>query len=101
MLTSPDHEVQILYSGLIQETLGLTREKVSVSAGATTLDVLRMISGQHRELGDSLFMGDGASLVPNLIVLVDGRDIRQRKGTQTEAGHQIEIVLLPPSTGGG
>jgi len=101
MQNTPGHEVQILYSGLIQQTLGLTRERLQVSNDATVLDVLLLIGRRHVNLGDTLFMYDGKSLVPNLIVLTDGRDIRQVKGTSTPAGRQLEIILVPPSTGGG
>jgi hypothetical protein len=95
--------VQVIYSGLIQQTFGLTRESIPIDAQSTVRDLLLAVAQRHGEaMHEALFVGDG-KLVPNAIVLLDGRDIRQRQGTRTLIGtaERLELLLLPPATGGG
>ena len=94
--------IEVLYSGLIQQTFGLTRDFLTVQASGTVRNLLLAIAELHGDgLREALFVGDG--LVPNAVVLLDGRDIRQGQGPETPIGMaaRLELLLLPPATGGG
>ncbi|MBI5533934.1 MAG: MoaD/ThiS family protein [Deltaproteobacteria bacterium] len=102
-LPSTDCSIKVVYSGLLQQTFGLTEETIAIGAGSTARDLLLLLANKHGDwFREGMFVGQG-QLVPNAIVLVDGRDIRHRRGMDTAIGapRSVEILLLPPATGGG
>jgi molybdopterin converting factor small subunit len=95
--------VKVVFSGLIQHSFGSTEQQVAMPPGGTVRDLLQLLFRKHGEaFQEALFVGAG-NLVPNAIVLVDGRDIRHHNGLDLCLDSQlcVELLVLPPATGGG
>jgi molybdopterin converting factor small subunit len=100
----PAHVVlAVTYSGPIRDALGISGEQVGHRAGETVRAVVHELERRHgATFGDALLAGAG-QLVPNAIVLLDGRDIRHGDGLETrvERPGELVILLMPAAAGGG
>ncbi|HSW36355.1 MAG TPA: MoaD/ThiS family protein [Candidatus Limnocylindrales bacterium] len=89
----------------LRKALGFNELEVDLDNNATVLELLRKLREQYgltEELSTAsgtLVLFDDDNLI-GLMVLVDGRNIKQLDGTATVLHESAVITLFPPAAGG-
>lgn len=99
--------LNVRYYGLIRHVLGTSAEEVLLPEGATVRELILALGRLHgerftgqvqtlpgREVGREL------CLFSDAVVLVDGVNINEGRGLDTQLGSEVEIALTSPLAGG-
>ena len=98
-----DLDLSVSYFGLAQVAVGHSQESIRLTMGASVAEAVFALLGVHgAPLREVLIVGDD-QLVPNATVLIDGRDVRHHGGLTMRLTRScaMQIVVLPPASGGG
>jgi len=94
--------ISVLYSGILPLSIGVHEDRLTVPAGTTVRQLLDLLASRHGEpFREAMFVvGD---LVPNAIVIALGKEMRHGRGLDLpiEREGRVELILLPPASGGG
>lgn len=94
--------ISVLYSGILPLSIGTSEDRLTVPAGTSIRQLLDMLAQRHGEpFREAMFVvGD---LVPNAIVIALGKEMRHGRGLDLPIDREgrVEIILLPPASGGG
>lgn len=98
-----DQQVQISYIGLVRNVIGRSEEDLTVSAGVTVGELLRLLIDKHgRPFRESVFKQSG-ELRSMAQVCVEDRDIEDLQGfaTKLDVGGKVSILVgvYPPEGG--
>lgn len=101
----PDSQItiQVLYFGLVRNVVKQGEESVSFRAGGTVRDLLNLLCERHGDgLRDALFTVEG-TLIANALILLDGSNILNQKGLDTEIDSQrsLHVLLTTTAMAGG
>lgn len=87
------------YFSVVREAAGTKYDEIDVEEGSTVREVLdRLVSMHKPEFKRALF--DGDELKHFLQVIVDGKNVRSRKGLSTVLTKPSTILIFPPFGGG-
>lgn len=95
--------VQVLYFGLIRNVVAAAEEEVGLPAGGTVRQLFAVLTQRYGDsFRDALFTVDG-TLLPNAIILLDGNNILNANGLDTEIAPKstAHILLTMTAIGGG
>lgn len=95
--------VKVLYFGLIRNLSGLAEEAVTLPARATVRHLFDLLAQKYgAAFRDALLTAEG-TLLPNAIVLLDGKNILYANGLDTEITPEssTHILLTMTAIGGG
>lgn len=73
--------------------------EMEVAPGDTVGSVLERLITQYPRMRPLLFARPGV-LLPYVIIVKNGRDVRDSKGLEEPVGPEDELALFPPSAGG-
>lgn len=85
--------------GPLRERVGEKNVDVSIDSPATVRRVLDRLVEEHPPLEGTIFDDDGA--LQSINVTIDGANIHQADGLDTEVEAGATVRLAPPITGGG
>ena len=75
--------------------------ELSIPRGSTVGKLLEsMVKTWGDELASQLFQPNSSSLLPYIILLVNGRDVRFLNNMETVLQDRDEIMIVPPVAGG-
>jgi molybdopterin converting factor small subunit len=89
-------ELELL--GALARIAGSRSVKIEVTDNATVRDVLSMVKRMQRGMEEYILLS--GDRVNNVIVLVDGRDIRVLDGIETKLRDGSKVTLIPVVHGG-
>ena len=85
----------------IKKILGQRALDISVPEGCTVGELLEIMKKTWGEnLASLLFEPNSSSLLPHIVLMVNGRDIRFLNNMETVLQDGDEILILPPVGGG-
>jgi molybdopterin converting factor small subunit len=95
--------IKVVYFGLIREITDLPEESLECSAGTTVRELLSTLVARHGDPFREALLGPDGRPLPNVVVVLDGRDTAHDRGVETpiERDGQLRIVLMPAFAGGG
>jgi len=88
--------VKVSVYAILRETLGWREKYVEIEgkSSATINEVLKCLPELHNILQSN------NTIIETYMILVDGVNIRLRRGLNTEVGDGSEISIIPPAGGG-
>lgn len=90
----------IKYFAYFRQDAGCKEESLSL-APITALELLRKISGIHgQRLNEKLLTPAGDDIHPDVIFLIDGRNIDFLQGSDSMVGENAVVSLFPRIAGG-
>jgi len=91
--------VEIRLYAALRQIVGAKTVTVETQRGQTVGDALRALTKRHPKLTPSIWHDDG-TLAGHVAVMLEGRDIRHLKGTDTLLGEAQHLDVFPPVGGG-
>jgi len=94
--------VRVRYLGIIQRIVGTSEEEIEITPGTKVRDLLQILKKKYGgEMKNAL--EDNHMLAANATILIDGRNAETIQGLDTllEHAHDVQIVVMVPSSFGG
>jgi len=94
--------VTVRYLGIIQRIVGTSEEEMEIAPGTKVRDLLQTLKKKYgEEMKNAL--EDNHMLAGNTTILVDGKNAETIMGIDTllEHAHNVQIVVMVPSSFGG
>jgi molybdopterin synthase sulfur carrier subunit len=85
--------------GFLRETVKTAWVTVAVDTGDTVGTALQRLVKQYPRLADQVFERPGV-LRLYMLIAVNGRDVRDALGLETQVAPEDEMAVFPPSAGG-
>ena len=92
--------VTIRYLSVIREITGSREEVIEIENGATVEDILRILSKKHGKVFQRMIRSGRDIRGLQIIYFIDGKNITNLNGFQTQVHNQSELVIIPPVAGG-
>lgn len=94
-------QVEVSYSGLIKQEIGLRREPFELPPSATLGDLLHALEGKHGEQVRKLLFDERGDLLAYALVAVNGSAVRDLALRIGEEGCVVRILVMSPMMIGG
>ena len=95
-------KVKVRYYGLFRSLIKRTEEKIEVERESTVRDLLSLLASRHGEYFAANLLAADGSILPNLVILVDGTEIKHLHGPDTRFdGEEEATMVLVASLSGG
>jgi len=94
--------VRVRYLGIIQRIVGTSEEEMEITPGTKVRDLLQILKKKYGgEMKNAL--EDNHMLAANATILIDGRNAETIQGLDTplEHAHDVQVVVMVPSSFGG
>jgi MoaD family protein len=92
--------VTIRYLSVIREITGTREEVIEIENGATVEDILKTLSKKHGKTFQRMIRSGRDIRGLQIIYFIDGKNITNLDGFQTQVHNQSELVIIPPVAGG-
>jgi MoaD family protein len=92
--------VTIRYLSVIREITGTREEVIEIENGATVEDILKILSKKHGKVFQRMIRSGRDIRGLQIIYFIDGKNITNLSGFQTQVHNQSELVIIPPVAGG-
>lgn len=92
--------VTIRYLSVIREITGTREEVIEIENGATVEDILKTLSKKHGKAFQRMIRSGRDIRGLQIIYFIDGKNITNLDGFQTQVHNQSELVIIPPVAGG-
>lgn len=96
-------KIKVQFDGLVTSIVGNSQEEITLPAGATLKDLLKMLVARHGEDFCKLVMMEGDQIRPLARILVNGQEVFQLGGADIslDGVPQVSIVISLPYIAGG
>lgn len=92
-------KVKVKFFALIRELVGVRELDIDIANGMRVIDLLKLLAEKLPSgFRDYVFNSDEVS--DSIIILVNGKGLKELNGLATELNEGDEIAILPPVSGG-
>ena len=96
------YNVKVRYYGLFRSLIKRTEEEIEVERESTVMDLLGLLTARHGEYFAANLLAADGSILPSLVILVDGTEIKHLNGPDTRFdGEEEATMVLVASLAGG
>ena len=93
--------VKVKFMGDIVSAFGKREIELPMPGGSNLDDLLKHLCNSYGETFSNSVFNAAGGLLPNLVVFVNGEDIKSLKGLETPISDgEVEVVVLPIFEGG-
>lgn len=95
-------KVTVRYFGLFRSLIKRTEETIQVEKESTVRDLLGHLASQYGDYFAANLLAADGSILPNLVILVNGTEIKHLNGPETrfDGEEEATMVLIATMAGG-